>query len=120
MIEKDESSDIIPYRFEVVGRNTQVSEAMRQYAIEKICKIERFHPKILDVHVTLDIQKMEQSCVIVIHTNNIKIKVHASSNDMTHRSIEPLKNSGIRSEDGKAGSRTIMPKAIPKWTCRSM
>lgn len=82
MIEKDESSDIIPYHFEIVGRHTQVTEPMRQYAIDKICKIERFHPHILDVHVTLDIQKMEHSCVIIIHWNRVKIKVHASSNDI--------------------------------------
>ncbi len=74
--------EVIPYRFEVVGRNFEVTETMKKYAIDKISKIERFHPDILDVHVTLEIQKLIHTAVIVIRCNYLKIKVHASSNDM--------------------------------------
>jgi len=70
------------YNISIVGRNLQVTEAMRNYAWEKLTKVERFHNHILDVHVNLDIQKLEHSCVIIIVSDHFKIKVQAVSTDM--------------------------------------
>ncbi|NNM43738.1 MAG: ribosome-associated translation inhibitor RaiA [Chlamydiae bacterium] len=75
-------AEALGYRIDIMGRNVQVTEPMKDYAIEKISKIERFHPHILDVHVTMDIQKLEHTVTIFIHFSHMKIKVHASSNDM--------------------------------------
>lgn len=82
MNHKKHTPDESAYRVEIVGRHVQVTEAMKNYALEKISKIERFHPHVLDVHVVMDIQKLEHSVSIVIHFSHTKIKVHASSNDM--------------------------------------
>lgn len=70
------------YRITIVGRNVYVTEAMKNYAMEKISKIDRFHNHVFDVHVTMDIQRIEHSVVIILKFNHFKIKVSASSTDM--------------------------------------
>lgn len=70
------------YNITVTGRNVEVTEPMKAYAIEKLSKIEKFSDRILDVHVTMDIQKLDHRVDIVIRVNNIKIKSSASTNDM--------------------------------------
>lgn len=70
------------YEIHVTGRNVLVTEAMKDYAIEKISKIEKFFDRIIDVMVTMDIQKLDHRVDIVFKVNNLKIKSHATTNDM--------------------------------------
>lgn len=70
------------YNINITGRNVSVTEAMKNYAWDKLSKLERFHTHIMDMQITLDIQKIEHSCVIVLKWNHFKVKVQASSTDM--------------------------------------
>jgi putative sigma-54 modulation protein len=70
------------YNVSVTGRNFQVTEAMKDYAIEKISKLDRFHSRIIDVNVIMDVQKLDHKVDIVMKVDQIKIKSHASSSDM--------------------------------------
>lgn len=70
------------YRLTMMGRNVYVTEPMKKYAIEKLAKIDRFHNHIMELHVTLDIQKLEHSCVIILYFDHFKVKVSSSSTDM--------------------------------------
>lgn len=70
------------YNISVTGRHVVVTDAMKDYAIEKISKIERFSNRIIDVVVTMDVQKLEQRVDIVLKVNNIKIKSQAVSDNM--------------------------------------
>jgi putative sigma-54 modulation protein len=70
------------YDITITGRHVLVTEAMKNYALEKIAKIERFSHRIIDVNVTMDIQKLEQRVDILCLVDNIKIKASASSEDM--------------------------------------
>lgn len=70
------------YNISVTGRNVLVTEPMKDYAIEKVAKIERFSNRIIDVVITMDIQKLEHRVDIVLKANNIKIKSQASSENM--------------------------------------
>ncbi len=70
------------YKICVTGRAVLVTEAMKSYAIEKISKIDRFSPRLLDVIVIMDIQKLEHRVDIVIKVDHIKIKSQAASTDM--------------------------------------
>ncbi len=76
------AEEALGYRITIVGRNLYVTDAMKNYAMEKISKIDRFHSQVLDVHVNLDIQKFEHSAIIVLKFNHFKIKVSAVSTDM--------------------------------------
>lgn len=80
--QKIAEAEAFGYRIEITGRNVLVTDAMKNYAFEKLAKIDRFHTDILDLHVIMDIQKLEHSITVVIHFGHTKIKVHSSSNDM--------------------------------------
>lgn len=70
------------YNINITGRNVAVTEAMKNYAWDKLSKLERFHTHIMDMQITLDIQKIEHICIIVLKWNHFKVKVQASSTDM--------------------------------------
>lgn len=70
------------YNITVTGRHVSVTDAMKDYAIEKVSKIEKFSPRIIDAVVTMDVQKLEQRVDIVLKVNNLKIKSQAVSENM--------------------------------------
>jgi len=70
------------YQIQILGRHVQVTEAMKQYAWDKLSKIERLQGHIIHVHVVMDVQKMEHSISIVMKLDHIKIKAQAVSSDM--------------------------------------
>lgn len=80
--EKFAKEDALGYNIYIVAKNFQLTEPMRQHIWDKLTKIERFHNHIMDVHVALDIQRLEHHCVITCHFNHFKVKVEASSTDM--------------------------------------
>ena len=70
------------YRVEVIGRGVEVTDAMKAYAEEKITKIERFTNGILDVVITLAIQKTECRCDVLVKVGHTVIKVSQSGDEM--------------------------------------
>lgn len=70
------------YDIAITGRNVLVTDAMRDYAMEKIAKIERISPRVVNVTVTMDIQRFEQRVDIVAKINNLKVKSHAVTDNM--------------------------------------
>jgi putative sigma-54 modulation protein len=70
------------YDISITGRHVQVTESMKEYASEKIRKIERFTHHIIDVSVTMDIQKMEHKVDLVFKFGHFKIRASASTEDM--------------------------------------
>jgi len=66
----------------VVGRNVTVTTPLKEHAIERILKMEKYTNRIMDVIVTMDVQKLEHRVSIVLQVNHIKIKSHAISEDM--------------------------------------
>ncbi len=70
------------YDITITGRHILVTDAMKNYAMEKIAKIERFSHRIIDVNVIMDIQKLQHRVDILCWVNNLKIKASASSLDM--------------------------------------
>jgi len=69
-------------RITILGRHILVTEAMKNYATEKLSKVERFHTHLLDIHVTMDIQNLEHVVDILVKFEHFRIKVHAGSSDM--------------------------------------
>lgn len=71
-----------PYKISVIGKHFQVTDAIRNYIFEKMSKIERIADQIIDVVVTLDTQKLEQSCSILMNFIHFHIKVNASTENI--------------------------------------
>lgn len=70
------------YNVQVVGHNVQVTDAMKDYALEKVTKIERFSDRIIDIVVTMDIQRIDHKVDIVMKVDHVKIRSSAVSENM--------------------------------------
>lgn len=70
------------YGLTVTGRNLEVTDAMKAYAIEKLSKIEKYNLRIVDVNITMDIQKLAHRIDIVLKVDHIRIKSQAVSENM--------------------------------------
>jgi putative sigma-54 modulation protein len=66
----------------IIGRHILVTDAMKNYCLEKLAKLERFTDRIIDINVAMDIQKLVHRVEIVIKVNQVTIKSSASSEDM--------------------------------------
>lgn len=72
----------LAYRVDIIGRNVQITDPIRAYVWEKLSKIERFHNHIMHLHITLDIQKVEHICTVILKIDHTQVKCQASSTDM--------------------------------------
>ncbi len=70
------------YNISIIGKHVQITDAIRNYVFEKLSKIEKIAEHIIDVSVTLDAQKLEQSCSILMNFIHFHIKVSASTDNM--------------------------------------
>jgi putative sigma-54 modulation protein len=70
------------YNVIVTGRHVHVTEAMKSYAVDKVSKLERIGPRIIDVNITMDIQKLNHKCDIIMKYGNTNIKSTGISTDM--------------------------------------
>jgi len=70
------------YTIYIVGKHIEITDAMRNYVWEKLSRIERVADQIIDITVTLDAQKLEQSCSIFMNFIHFHIKVSASTDNM--------------------------------------
>lgn len=90
------------YNINVTGRNVLVTDAMKDYAIEKVSKIEKFSNRIIDVLIIMDVQKSVHSVDIVLKTDNIKIKSEASTDNMyasIDKAVDKLETQLLRYKD---------------------
>ena len=81
-VNKFKEEDAAGYRVDIIGRNIQVTEPMRLYVWDKLSKIERFHQHIMHLHMTLEIQKLEHVCTVLLKIDHIEVKCQAKSTDM--------------------------------------
>ncbi len=70
------------YTINIMGKNFPVTETIRSYVMEKLSKVERFAPHILEMVVTLETQKLTHTVGMLIKFLHFKIRVQASTEDM--------------------------------------
>lgn len=70
------------YNITLTGRHLQVTEPMKDYAMEKVSKIERFTDRIIDVNIIMDIQRFEHRAEIILKIGNLKIVGSGNSDNM--------------------------------------
>jgi putative sigma-54 modulation protein len=70
------------YNVIVTGRHVHVTDAMKSYAVDKVSKLERIGTRIIDVSITMDIQKLNHRCDIIMKYGNTNIKSTGISTDM--------------------------------------
>ena len=70
------------YNVHVTGRHMHVTNAMKEHAVDRLSRLERFGERIIDVTVTMDIQKLEHRVDILMKYGHTVIRSHAVSDDM--------------------------------------
>ncbi len=70
------------YALSLVGKHIEVTTPIRDYVSEKISKIEKIVPHLIEVQVLLDVQKLNQSVDIVLKFSHFKVKVGAVTENM--------------------------------------
>lgn len=70
------------YNVKFVGRHVLVTDSMKDYALEKLAKLERFSPRLIDITASMDIQKFLHRVDLVIQFNNLIIKSQSATDDM--------------------------------------
>lgn len=84
MSRKSKSAEFVQEGFNitVTGRNVHVSDPMKDYAMEKLSKLEKFGIRIIDVVITMDVQKIGQRVDMTVKLEHLIIKSHATTTDM--------------------------------------
>jgi putative sigma-54 modulation protein len=70
------------YTIYIQGKHLEITDAIKSYVWDKLARIERISDKVIDVHVTLEAQKLEQSCSILMNFIHFQIKVSAYKSNM--------------------------------------
>jgi len=70
------------YPIQVIGRHVEITEPMKNYAMDKLKKIERFGIRVLDVSIIMDVQKLLHTADYILNVNNTLIKVSGRSENM--------------------------------------
>lgn len=101
------------FNITITGRSMDLSDALKNYAIEKISKFERFSNRIVDVMVTLDVQKVMKRADIVMKVDHTVIKSRAETTDMYVSIDEAVDKLGIqlRKYRSRVTDHHIKPKA---------
>lgn len=66
----------------VTGHHVEVTEAMKNYVDEKFQKLERHFDQLIDVHVILSVEKLEQKAESTVQVNGAKLFAEDTQEDM--------------------------------------
>ena len=70
------------YQISIIGKHFQITDAIRNYMLEKLSKVDRIVDQIIDMNVVLDTQKLDHSCSIFMNFIHFHIKVSANTDNM--------------------------------------
>ncbi len=70
------------YNVSIVAKHFEATDAIRNYVFDKLNKVDRLADRVIDVQVTLDAQKLDQSCAIMMNFDHFHIKVHGNTDNM--------------------------------------
>jgi len=66
----------------ISGHHVDVTDAMRNYAQEKIQKLERHYDHITNAHIVLTVEKQRQRAEATIHVSGAELFADADSEDL--------------------------------------
>lgn len=69
------------YSLQIIGRHEVPTKAMKEYAVDKLEKIERYGMDLIDAHIVIDHQRFFHSVEYVVLVNKLKVRVEAKDTD---------------------------------------
>jgi len=76
-------------QIDITGHHVDLSDALRDYVHDKFTRLERHFDKVIDVHVILTVEKLNQKAEATIHMSGNDVHAEANSDDM-YASIDGL------------------------------
>ncbi|HHO82065.1 MAG TPA: ribosome-associated translation inhibitor RaiA [Halothiobacillus sp.] len=73
----------------ITGHHVDLTDALRNYVNEKLARLERHFDKVIDVHVILTVEKLNQKAEATMHLSGNDIHAEAVTEDM-YASIDSL------------------------------
>ena len=70
------------YNISILAKHFEATDAIRNYVLDKLDKVDRITDRVVDVQVTLDAQKLDHSCSILMNFDHFHIKVNGSTDNM--------------------------------------
>lgn len=69
-------------QLDVSGHHVEITDSLREYVATKFEKIKRHFDKVIDVHVILSVEKLEQKAEATIQLNGNKIFAEDTEENM--------------------------------------
>ncbi len=99
------------------GRHVEVSEALRQFAEDRFQKMTPYLDDIIDVHVTLSVEKHRHMAEVSVKTRGADFLASTETDDMAASLSQALdkletqahKHAGKRQASFKAGAKEMTP-----------
>jgi len=67
---------------QVSGHHVEVTQAIREYVMSKLERIQRHFDQVIDINVILSVQKLRQKAEISVHLSGKDIHVESDDEDM--------------------------------------
>jgi putative sigma-54 modulation protein len=69
-------------KLDVSGRHFRVTEALKDYAVEKLQKLDKYSLKLESAHIVFEVQKFTHISEIVLRGKDLRLTAKATSLDM--------------------------------------
>ena len=66
----------------ITGHHVEVTEALKAYVEEKIGKLKRHFDNVVDIHVILTVEKLEQKAEATVQVSGAKLYAEDTQEDM--------------------------------------
>jgi len=76
-------------QLDISGHHVEITDAIREYTNTKFSKIKRHFDKVIDIHVVLSVEKLEQKAEATIQLNGTKIFAEDSQENL-YKAIDTL------------------------------
>jgi putative sigma-54 modulation protein len=67
---------------ELTGNHLDITPAIRSYVMDKLGRVTRHFDHVIDVHVVLQVEKLQHRCEATVHVPGSDIHVEAIDGDM--------------------------------------
>ena len=102
-------------KYIITGKNMEVSSALREQAIKKLSKMEKFFKANAECHVTFSVEKSRRILEVTIISGGLFIRAEETTDDM-YASIDAVIDKlerQIRKNKTKLGKRIRQESVVP-------
>jgi putative sigma-54 modulation protein len=69
-------------QLDITGHHVEITDALREYVVNKMQKVERHFDLVTDVHCILTVEKLRHKAEATVSVNGVKVYADATEEDM--------------------------------------